>query len=128
MVMLKGRDGDHFLIEMPRGDALDVCRMLELSQKVDECILDTPFEDIARIKEHFQLQVGLAGQDSNTTVSLVKKDVRSLSQVLGGVNVVDTDDFFGGDEGIPDDDTMQKLADSADEVYWQVCALEKGVQ
>lgn len=128
MVMLKGRDGDHFLIEMPRGDALDVCRMLELSQKVDECILDTPFEDIARIKEHFQLQVGLAGQDSEATVRLAKEDIRSLSKVLEGVSVVDTDDFFGGDEGIPDDDTMQKLADGANDIYWQVYGPVKGMQ
>jgi hypothetical protein len=79
--------------------------------------LDTAPDDTTCLTHRLQRQVG---SESKVTVHLEKDDIRALHQVLSGVNVVDTDDFFSGDFGIPDDEIMQKLVDDAYAVYQQV--------
>lgn len=109
-------DDHHLSLTADQISAKDILRMLELSHKVDPSILNTPESDRARLLSIFKSNVAA---NSNTVIEISPQDLRNLSQVLEGVNIVDPEDYFSGEDLIPSDERMSELTEEVTRLYEQ---------
>ncbi|MCF6226711.1 MAG: hypothetical protein L3J22_10495 [Xanthomonadales bacterium] len=112
-------DGQNIAMSAPKPDILDICKMISLSSHVDASILNVEDKKQSILLQQFQIFSG--DPKDNISFKLTLDDLRDLSQILEGVNVVDADDFFGeGACNIPDDDRMQELTENVTELYEKI--------
>ncbi len=118
-------DGKDLTLTATRADVLDMCKMIDLAANVDPSILNVGEQSRYRLLQQLAI---LSGDTSDTvTFKLALDNLRELSLILEGVNVVDTDDWFGkGAFNIPDDDRMQVLTENVTGLYEQLYARLRG--
>lgn len=122
---IESMDGKDLTLTATRADVLDMCKMIDLAANVDPSILNVGEQSRYRLLQQLAI---LSGDTSDTvTFKLALDNLRELSLILEGVNVVDTDDWFGKDTfNIPDDDRMQVLTENVTGLYEQLHARFQG--
>ena len=116
---IKNTDEKILTLTAARADVLDLCKMIDLAAHIDPVILNVDEQVRSRLLQQFMI---FSGEPKDTvTFRLALDELHDLSQILEGVNVVDTDDIFDkGTRNIPADHRMQSLTENVTGLYEQL--------